>query len=141
LFCKKNTFLPYFEYFSYLFTIFFCIFKIFSVFDLPFFHIFHIISQFNLGFFCILHIFSLFNLAFFHICHIISLFSLLFFHISFSWTCLPIKTAVISLMFVFDCSINSDGYGLFSHRHLPHISLNFHQRGTGPNYGSGVYHS
>ena len=27
-------------------------------------------------------------------------------------------------MFVFDCSINSDVYGLFSHRHLPHIFLN-----------------
>jgi hypothetical protein len=26
----------------------------------------------------------------------------------------------------------------FSHRHLPHISFYFYQRGTGPKYGSGV---
>ena len=57
---------------------------------------------------------------------------------TFSWTCSSIKTAVISLIFVFDCSINSDGYGSFSHRHLPHISFYFYQRGTGPKYGSGV---
>ena len=29
-------------------------------------------------------------------------------------------------------------YGSFSHRHLPHISFYFYQRGTGPKYGSGV---
>ena len=28
--------------------------------------------------------------------------------------------------------------GLLSHRHLPHISFYFYQRGTGPKYGSGV---
>ena len=57
---------------------------------------------------------------------------------TFSRTCSSITTAVISLIFVFDCSINSDGYGSFSHRHLPHISFYFYQRGTGPKYGSGV---
>jgi hypothetical protein len=47
--------------------------------------------------------------------------------------CSSIKTVVISLIFVFDCSINSDCYGSFSHRHLHHISFYFYQRGTGPN--------
>jgi hypothetical protein len=47
-------------------------------------------------------------------------------------------TYYIISIFVFDCSINSDGYGSFSHRHLPHISFYFYQRATGPKYGSGV---
>jgi hypothetical protein len=49
-----------------------------------------------------------------------------------------IKESALYFIFVFDCSINSNGYGSFSHRHLPHISFYFYQRGTGPKYGSGV---